>query len=483
MSDDVKPIDRDDIPPTAEIKVEGSACREADTAEARVIQRRVHEKIDDYSSYEFTTAQSYALNIFFDLVQEFDGEAEFYSIVVSVPKIVFNLDCKLYLLTAENTLKLIQCSEKVTGEELRIDKVVGGDVCRPTLEEDRYMLPIRGNHALIKQLPFKPTDDVIGCFEIYPADHLTPREKLFWEKYANRIGFQLHNRLIQGKNKEHLSFIRNLVKDIGHNVIVPNMYFKLYFNKLRSRIRELESLKNDFQALSPNDTGAAESLDALCDKFHTLFASMDNQFQQIYSHYEQTSLFLETLLRQRHFEEGRYVLEKRDCNLLKRVIEPQLERFKPRFEEKHIRIDLSMGGIPDMDIRLKADIGLISQVYANLFSNAVKYTREVNLDNGVSDKFIAFGWDNLDDYFGPGVSGIKFNVFTTGKPLEKYEVENLFQSGFRGANADDEPGTGHGLSFVKEIVELHDGEVGYEAKRMGNNFFFILPVENTPPVA
>jgi len=52
---------------------------------------------------------------------------------------------------------------------------------------------------------------------------------LFLEKFANRVGFQLHNRILRDRSREHLDFIRNLVEDIGHNVIVPNIYFKLYF--------------------------------------------------------------------------------------------------------------------------------------------------------------------------------------------------------------------------------------------------------------
>ena len=43
------------------------------------------------------------------------------------------------------------------------------------------------------------------------------------------------------------------------------------------------------------------------------------------------------------------------------------------------------------------------------------------------------------------------------------------------AEAVGVPGTGHGLSFVKRAVEMHDGVVGYEPTPLGNNFFFILP--------
>jgi signal transduction histidine kinase len=51
----------------------------------------------------------------------------------------------------------------------------------------------------------------------------------------------------------------------------------------------------------------------------------------------------------------------------------------------------------------------------------------------------------------------------------------MFDEGYRGSHARGEPGTGHGLSFVKSVVRIHGGVVGYEPTHLGNNFYFILP--------
>jgi signal transduction histidine kinase len=122
-----------------------------------------------------------------------------------------------------------------------------------------------------------------------------------------------------------------------------------------------------------------------------------------------------------------------------------------------------------------ADIGLISQAYANLFSNTVKYTREVFDMHGKASKFISFWIDTSKDFFGDGKDGVKFNMFSTGPHLSPEDAKGLFQEGYRGKNVEDEYGTGHGLQFIKEVVELHGGKAGYEPVPMGNNFFFILP--------
>ncbi|HDK44469.1 MAG TPA: HAMP domain-containing histidine kinase, partial [Desulfobacteraceae bacterium] len=86
----------------------------------------------------------------------------------------------------------------------------------------------------------------------------------------------------------------------------------------------------------------------------------------------------------------------------------------------------------------------------------------------------------VDDYPEKGKQGIKFNVFTTGPHLSEEERKKLFQEGMRGHGCKNIPGSGHGLAFIKHVIELHGGSVGYEATPEGNNFYFILPV---PPLA
>jgi signal transduction histidine kinase len=45
-----------------------------------------------------------------------------------------------------------------------------------------------------------------------------------------------------------------------------------------------------------------------------------------------------------------------------------------------------------------------------------------------------------------------------------------------GNNSFNDNSRGHGLAFVKYVVELHGGQVGYEPTPEGNNFFFVLPL-------
>ena len=118
-----------------------------------------------------------------------------------------------------------------------------------------------------------------------------------------------------------------------------------------------------------------------------------------------------------------------------------------------------------------------SQVFDNFFSNAAKYTQEVDDQAGNKIKFISSQRKILKNYFGEGVHGIEFSIFTTGKPIAEKDVVKLFEEGFRSSSATPEQGSGHGLHFIRNVVEIHGGEVGCTPQRYGNEFYFVLPLK------
>jgi len=437
-------------------------CLENDPLRKRTLEQRVLQKIEEAEGYGFSLDEQRMLNTFFDMAQEYDSRRDLLTVSVILPMIFFDQDVRVYLRTGPRAWRLARC--------LRIPQTqpTFEPPPRPAVRGANFYAPIMGRKDTGELLGFALEHGVIGWIEIAGGAALSGSRQLFFEKYAGRIGYQMHNRLARAKSREHLTFIQNLVADIGHNVIVPNMTFKLFFNRLRGSITGLERLLLN----APEDTPPQflSELDALQTRLRT-------QYEEISRHYEQTSLFLETLLRRRHFEEGRYVLEKRLVNLRQQVVEPQVERFRPRLSDRGVAIDLSMGGLPNNPVLLMADLGLIAQVYANLFSNAVKYARSVSGPDGQSKKFMAYGWDILPEAFGSGRPGVKLNVFTTGPNVPESERAGLFQPGFRASTTGTEHGTGHGLAFVRQVVDLHGGWAGYEAAPLGNNFFFVLPLE------
>jgi signal transduction histidine kinase len=342
-------------------------------------------------------------------------------------------------------------------------------------EKDSLILTIRGKELLIDQLPFKTMNNVIGLLEIYPCKDRDIHQQLFFEKYANRIGFNIHNQFLVHKNIEHLRFIRNLVADIEHNIIAPNMAYRLFLNHLKAKIAGSREV---VKILSRHFS------DGECDEFYIgrlltelieVNRGLSEEFGHIEKHYMHMSLFLETLLRRSHFDQGRLTLRTRRCNMRTDVIQPQLDRFMERFRQHAISVENLSSGIPDDENIRLVDVGLMAQVYANLFSNALKYTEEVANHSGEKIKYVSCGHEIARDFFGPGKDGIKYSVFSTGHHLRAEEQEMIFEEEYRGSNAVEKPGTGHGLTFIKNATGIHGGICGYEPTRHGNNFYFILP--------
>jgi signal transduction histidine kinase len=445
--------------------------------ELNYIVERIESKKLDLSNYNFTQAETNALTTFFDLAQEFDSIEDFYRLCVFIPKVFFNLDARLYLVVPKLNKLALVAQTRVDVYELFSSPPsdVIPDEQPYYTSNNNLVLPIRGKKLLIDQLPFKTKDDILGLLKVYTVINLSPHQELFFEKFANRIGFNIHNRFLVEKNIEHLKFIRTLVADIEHNIITPNIIYKFFLKHLRKKITKNMEIEKLLTRYSAKESGIDIDIEHILDELIENNCGLMGELENIEKHYKNMSLFLETLLRRSHFDKGCFTLLTKPCNMNKDVVQPQLERFIEKFKKLGISIDDRFSGIPDEEVISVVDIGLIAQVYANLFSNALKYTQEVFTHTGEKEKYIAYGREVIKDYFGQGKDGIKYNVFSTGLHIEPEEREKIFEDEYRGSNVSTRPGTGHGLAFIKNVIEIHGGIAGYEATQYGNNFFFILP--------
>ncbi|MFP3869133.1 MAG: sensor histidine kinase [Desulfobacteraceae bacterium] len=434
-----------------------------------VVRQRVREKKKSFQEYNFGRLQDDAIKTFFDLSQEYETLENLYRVCITVIKEFFDRESRLCLVSGNEGRMDFVC-DSLTG--LQPEKTAPPDyiyLSSTTYEVgSSWVIPIRGNRLLVERLPFFAKDQVIGILEIFPVDGLSEADKFFFEKYTNRLGYCLNNKIILWQNIQHIRFINSLVADIEHNVITPNINLLLFLRHLKKKIASLDALGRDL-AQTPQPAAAGPEIAA---DLQQLIQGIEEDFRNLEKHYQGISLYLESLFRPSHFERGHFVLRRRTCNVRSEIIAPQLELYLPKFRERQIEIDESRGGVPEEDLTLSVDKGLIAQVYANLFSNAVKYTRP----SPSGRKYVSFGRQLIKDNFGPGKDGIRFNVFSSGPHVPHQDLEHIFDEGYRGSNIEKELGTGRGLYFMRNVIETHGGEVGYEPTPEGNNFYFVLPV-------
>jgi two-component system sensor histidine kinase VicK len=106
---------------------------------------------------------------------------------------------------------------------------------------------------------------------------------------------------------------------------------------------------------------------------------------------------------------------------------------------------------------------LISQVYLNLLTNAIKYSP----NGGKISVTVKKDGDMLLS-----------QIVDDGVGVPKAEQSKMFQRFFRGTNAQkvDTDGTGLGLYLVKAIVESSGGKIWFESKEnKGTTFWFTIP--------
>ena len=204
---------------------------------------RVKEKRQIFEEYNFGPLKDDALKTFYDLAQEYETIENFYRVTVSVIKEFFDLDCRLYLVCSEGRLDLV--CDSLRG--LYPDKTAPPPhihlANKAYTADGSLILPIRGNLLLVNQLPFYAKDQIIGMLEFYPADRISAADRFFLEKYANRLGYNLHVKIVARQNIQHIRFINSLVADIEHNVIIPNISLSLYLRHLRDKIKNLKELE------------------------------------------------------------------------------------------------------------------------------------------------------------------------------------------------------------------------------------------------
>jgi signal transduction histidine kinase len=465
-------------------------------ADLEIVCRRIREKAESYEQYNFSQGRNDFLKAFFDLAQEYDSLEDFYRICVSVPLALVGVASAVYLCQGEeNGLQLVCSSERgvlahpepaaypIQMQETAYE--LAGSYIAPIFSKNPYNRTAEGcGRPAPEQM--RLWDDLhglcgggrtLGMYEVRREGGLSEADKFFFAKYANRIGYNLANRLIAGQNIERLKFINTLVIDIEHNIIVPNMYFRHLFNQLKKKIGLIDELQQEIVDGRSQEQLAGPCADC-CGKLKTVQSELLKYYQEIVKHHANMSLFIESLFRREHFERGHLVLHPKRCFVEKEVIIPQLEHYASRLQAAGVVVDRPRN-MHEEEFPILVDIGLLAQVYANLFSNAAKYTKEIVDHEGRPRKAVAYGREVIENFLRPGQRGIKFNVFTTGPNMPIEQGNRLFQEGMRGDGAADVPGTGHGLSFIRLVIEMHGGLVGYEPTPEGNNFYFILPL---PPL-
>lgn len=152
---------------------------------------------------------------------------------------------------------------------------------------------------------------------------------------------------------------------------------------------------------------------------------------------------------------GRYVLSLEPVDLA--ALFEQV-RIAFQVETKEKQLEWRVGALPTV----LCDAGLVRQVFENLISNAVKYTRKRECAVIEARQTIVHGTP-------------AFFVRDNGAGFDMKHAANLFGAFQRLHDQSEFEGTGIGLATVQRIVQRHGGRIWAESvPDKGATFYFTL---------
>ena len=145
---------------------------------------------------------------------------------------------------------------------------------------------------------------------------------------------------------------------------------------------------------------------------------------------------------------------------INQLILEQIELQRMQIDEKGINLNVDLA---DRELAVCGHPDSFKEIFQNLLSNAIRYTREKGT---ISIETKDFGEE------------FELSISDTGIGIAEEDIPKIFEEFYRSENAKKEIkfGTGLGLSIVKHIVENYNGKINIDSKLgKGTKFSIIFP--------
>jgi signal transduction histidine kinase len=292
---------------------------------------------------------------------------------------------------------------------------------------------------------------VIGVINIVGAG-LTAADKPALTAFANQIAVALDNALLFEELQQYATQLENRVAERTQALAEAN-----------ERLTELDKLKT---RLVSNVSHELRTPITTLELYLNLITrgkpeKREHYFQVVEDQVQRLRQLVEGILDLSRLDAGQYQLHAASVQL-NDVVSQVVGMVTEQANLKGLALTFRPG--EDLPV-IQANKSQISQVVVNLLSNSINHT--------------AVGRINVTTYQDRQGKRVFLEVQDTGVGIVPEDRPHIFDRFYRGQMGEEEhmPGTGLGLSIVKEIVEIHKGEISFKSEvGEGSTFWVWLPV-------
>ncbi len=188
--------------------------------------------------------------------------------------------------------------------------------------------------------------------------------------------------------------------------------------------------------------------------------NVDHLSKMVREESRRLGMLVEKVLQMAIFDRGTFKLKRKSLDVHS-IIRKTIENYSLQFQAKHVKVTCEFNA---SESTIFGDEVHITNIISNLIDNAIKYSTD--------SPTIGITTLNKND-------GIVVSVKDNGIGVSKEYQKRIFDQFFRvpTGNVHSVKGFGLGLSYVKKIAEMHDGQIWLQSEQgQGSTFSIYLPL-------
>ncbi len=258
--------------------------------------------------------------------------------------------------------------------------------------------------------------------------------------YRQRIMSELEMERLNSKRQKEIEEVKmKFFTNISHEIRTPLSLITSPLDKLLREAMPVEDMKTHLQLIKRNTTKLSKLINQLLD-----FRKLESGGLKINPEYGDLVQFVSGVV----------------------------ESFQEYAKEK--KVHLQFHSLKDK-LFTGFDRDKMDDILNNLLSNAFKYTN--TFDEIYVNLSLVF--EENEACYDNNKEKVELVVMDTGKGIALENLDKIFDRFFQCEGNGDKKGTGIGLSYVKELVELQEGTINvYSKQGEGTKFVIRLPYMN-----